>query len=715
MPELPIRVLIVDRDAGRAAALTALLEARTGVRFEVVWLERLADATAALRDAPFHAVLADLDLDDSRGLPTLAILLTYAGAAPVIVLSDSADDPTPLRALQQGARDHLPRDQLYGAPVVRTVLYAVERSRTEVALRESQERYRMLFQQSRDAIYMSDLDRRIVEVNRAALELFGYRAEELIGAPLDHLFSDPAELAQLEREVARSGAVRDVEVRLRTGGGRTLWCLVAATERRASSGALLGWQGIIHDITARKDAELRLEHVAMHDALTGLPTRTLFMDRLEQAIRRSRRAAEPGFAVLLLDLDRFKSVNDTLGHEAGDRVLRRTADLLRGCVRDRDALARLGGDEFVVVVDGIDSIDEAAQVANRMLDRLNRPYRVGGREYFTTVSIGITWGREGALDPAALVREADVAMYRAKALGGARYRIFDAGLRHDQASRLETESDLRQALDREQLMLHYQPILSLATGRTTGYEALARWNHPIRGLLLPDEFIPLAEATGLVVPLGRWALQRAVRQLGEWRELAPAGRDVVMSVNLSPRQFVEPDLVDQVGAVLDDERVPPHRIRLELTETALMHDPAQAATKLRALRDLGVGLCLDDFGTGYSSLSYLRMFPLDTLKVDRSFVGRVDRSAPDRELVATITGLARNLGIQSVAEGVETAAQLTCLRQFRPHEVQGFLFSRPLEPAAAALFLGTSVRELDPEPMPLTTRIARRIGLRADA
>jgi diguanylate cyclase (GGDEF)-like protein/PAS domain S-box-containing protein len=429
MGAAPIRVLIADADAERAALLVRFLSAEPGVSFHVVRVARLADAVEALAGDPFDVILADLILEDSQGLPTLAILRTYAEGAPVILLSDRADDPTPLRALQHGAQDQLPRDQLYPMPVARAVRFAVERNRADVALRESEQRYRILFQQSRDAIYMADRRGRIMEVNPAALELFGYGEEEMIGRDIASLFADPLEYAQLEVEVARAGTVRGVEVRMRTRDGRQLWCLLAAAERRTAVGETLGLQGIIHDITDRKQAEARLEHDALHDALTDLPNRALFMDRLEQAVRRAEREPEPSFALLFLDLDRFKEINDTLGHAAGDAVLRRAAELLRSCVRAHDTVARLGGDEFVILLDGIASVTEARHVAERMIEVLGRPYRVRDRELRTTASIGMTWPTGGGSGPDALVREADVAMYEAKRRGGARIEMFSPDLR----------------------------------------------------------------------------------------------------------------------------------------------------------------------------------------------------------------------------------------------------------------------------------------------
>ncbi|MBW3554072.1 MAG: EAL domain-containing protein [Gemmatimonadetes bacterium] len=705
-----IRVLVADADRQRAETLHTLLTAGADPPFEVVSAARLDDAVRALREDPFDAVLADLNLRDSQGLPTLAILLTYAGGAPVVVLSERADDPIPLRALQQGAHDQLPRDQLYPTPVVRSIRYAVEQNRTELALRESEQRYRTLFQQSRDAVYLADDAHRLVEVNRAAMELFGYSAEELIGRDLRLLFADEADHAALERQLSASGAVRELEVRMRTREGRELWCLLAATARGQLAGGSSGSQGIIHDVTERKRAELRLEHDALHDQLTGLPNRALLMNRLEHAVRVWSRQPDSPFVLLFLDLDRFKWVNDTLGHDAGDQVLRRTAGLLRSCVRGGDTVGRLGGDEFVVLLEGIGSVGEAIQIAERMLRLLDRPYRLKGREFYTTASIGISWPAERSWSAEDLIREADEAMYRAKSHGGGRYVLFDPAMHRAAVSRLEVESDLRQALGREEFMLLYQPILSMSTGRTTGFEALVRWNHPRRGTLVPDDFVPLAEETGLIVPLGLWVLREAARQLRHWTQTRQAGEEIVMSCNLSPRQLLDPTVVDQVAAILRDERVRPDRMMLEVTETALMQDPEQAAARLDALRDLGIRLCLDDFGTGYSSLAHLRRFPLDTLKVDRSFVGRLDHSPRDLQLVATITALARHLGIHSIIEGVETSGQLARIRSLRPSEVQGFLFARPLMADDAAAFLRDGRADVRPIRRGVLGGLLQRLG-----
>jgi diguanylate cyclase (GGDEF)-like protein/PAS domain S-box-containing protein len=704
-----VNVMIVDGDSARADALVAMLRAEPAVRFEVSRATCLADAVEALKAAVFDAVLASLALPDSQGLPTLAILMAYVAHAPVIVLSENENDATALRALQHGAEDHLPRHQLYATPVVRTIRHSVERSRAEVALRESEQRYRMLFQQSRDAIYIADPDGRILEVNRAALELFGYRAEELVGRTLASLFADPDDCERLQRETARAGSVRDTEVRVRTSDRREIWCLLSTAERRAPNGTSLGSQGIIHDISERKRVELQLQHDALHDSLTGLPNRVLFMDRLEQAVRRSEREIEEPFGILFIDLDRFKGVNDTLGHAAGDEVLRRTADLLLSCVRDVDTVGRLGGDEFVVLLDRMAATDDAMEVAERILDRLDRPYELRGREFFTTASIGITWLTDLRASPTALLREADIAMYRAKSRGGARYEVFQPAMHSPVASGLEVESDLRHALSGHQFVLHYQPILSFDSGRTMGFEALARWQHPQRGLLPPDSFIPLAEKTGLIVPFGFWALREAARQLREWSDTVPAAADTIMSVNISPRQFLETTLVEGIFRIFDEERIEPERIRLELTEGALMHDVEHAERTLSTLHRTGFRLCLDDFGTGYSSLAQLQRFPLDIIKVDRSFVARLDDSPRDLELVASITRLARKLGIHALVEGVETEAQLERLRDLRPREVQGFLFSRAVEPAAAAAFLGATRAGLPPQATSIARRILRRL------
>jgi diguanylate cyclase (GGDEF)-like protein/PAS domain S-box-containing protein len=434
------------------------------------------------------------------------------------------------------------------------------------------------------------------------------------------------------------------------------------------------------DITGQRMMEEQLRHDALHDALTGLPNRLLFMERLGHAILRSKRRESFLFAVLFLDLDRFKVVNDSLGHHVGDELLRLVAQRLLQCLRTEDTVARFGGDEFAILLEDIGGISDATRVAERIQAELAAPVNLSGFDVFTSASIGIALSSSSYERPEYLLRNADMAMYRAKAAGQARFEVFDRAMHASALSRLQLETDLRHALEREEFMLHYQPIVSLQTGRIAGVEALIRWAHPDRGWMAPDEFIPVAEETGLILPIGRWVLTESCRQLREWqrrfREDAPAS----VGVNLSAKQFSQGDLVEQIGRALEQSGLAPGALRLEITESAVMESADSAVGLMGRLKALGVGISMDDFGTGYSSLSYLHRFPLDALKIDRSFVARINDGEQGNQMVHTILTLARSLGVSAVAEGIETPEQLETLRRLECDLAQGFHFARPMDP-----------------------------------
>jgi diguanylate cyclase (GGDEF)-like protein len=439
------------------------------------------------------------------------------------------------------------------------------------------------------------------------------------------------------------------------------------------------------DITARKLAEERLLHDALHDHLTGLPNRALFMDRLGMAIAHAKRRLSYTYAVLFIDLDRFKNVNDSLGHSVGDELLIAVARRLESCLRPGDTVARLGGDEFTILLDEVADIDHAVQVAQRLHREMTRPFRVQGHEVFVTMSLGITLGAGGHYNhPEEVLRDADTAMYGAKTSGKARDAVFDCQM-HDRAvALLELETDLRRAVERAEFEIYYQPIVSLASGKIDAFEALLRWRHPRRGLLAPDSFVPVAEDTGLIVPIGWWVLREACRQLADWQSLPWTGQHLAVTVNLSGKQFMQADLVERVEEILRDTGIQSGSLRLEMTESTIMEQAEEAVAKLMALRRLGVKLYIDDFGTGYSSLSYLHRLPVDALKIDRSFISEMDNQAERAEIVGTIVTLARTLRMDVAAEGIETAEQVTRLRALACHYGQGYFFSEPLGSSAAA-------------------------------
>ena len=436
-----------------------------------------------------------------------------------------------------------------------------------------------------------------------------------------------------------------------------------------------------------QESKDHFRHAAFHDALTKLPNRALLAENLKFVIERAKNHEDYQFAVLFLDLDRFKNVNDSLGHSIGDQLLIAMARRLESCIREVDMVARLGGDEFAILLDGIDSGNDATNMARRIQEKLGSPFNLSGHEVFTTTSIGIALSSTGYDHPETMLRDADTAMYRAKAQGKACYEVFDKGMHTRAVYMLQIENDLRRALEREEFRVFYQPIVSLDSGALAGFEALIRWQHPERGFVNPADFIPLAEETGLIVPIGKWVLKRACQQLAQWQWQSSANRNIFMSVNLSSKQVAQRDLVSSIREILEETNVEAKHLKLEITESAVMENPDMAARLLKRLKAMGVQLSIDDFGTGYSSLGYLHRFPVNTLKIDRSFVGRIGEAAENIEIVRTIISLAENMGMEVVAEGVETLSQLNQLRKLKCQYGQGYLFSRPVEAEAVTAWI----------------------------
>ena len=543
--------------------------------------------------------------------------------------------------------------------------------------------------------------------NEALLYTLGYGEAEVIGRNWFDFCVPVAQSAARKKawvEGIGTGAIAPRSQReILTRDNRVRVLEVDIIPMHDDDGKIVGAVAIGSDVTENRRASEKLLHDAFHDSLTGLPNRALFMDRLSHRLALEKRRQETSFSVLFLDVDRFKVINDSLGHVRGDELLVEVGRRLAASLRDTDTVARLGGDEFTILLEDVPNRGEALKVADRVQDELRAPFTLGGQEVFSGASIGIAHGNALYARPEDILRDADTALYRAKAQGRQRWVEFDPTM-HDRAVELlQLETDLRRALDRHELLLHYQPVISLDDGRISGAEALVRWMHPERGLVPPSEFIPLAEETGLIVPIGAWVLREACRQMRTWQE--ELGLDALeVGVNLSSKQFVQPGLVAQVVSVLRDTGLSPRSLRLEVTESLLMDKQPHVADTMTELRAMGVRIDLDDFGTGYSSLSYLHQYPIDTLKIDRSFVARMGVTEEGLEIVHTILSLAKSLDMEVVAEGVETAEQLNYLRTLNCGYAQGYHLSKPVESIKFEALL--TERKSWPPPLAPTPKVA---------
>ncbi|MEZ5426579.1 MAG: PAS domain S-box protein [Pyrinomonadaceae bacterium] len=558
-----------------------------------------------------------------------------------------------------------------------------ERKRTEDALKESEERFRDLFENANDLIYTHDLEGNFTSLNRAGERITGYAREEAIKMNVSQIVA-PEYLEQAREMIAQKldrGTSTAYELEIVTKYGHRV-TLELSTRLIYQKGDPVGVQGIGRDITERKRVEEKLQYNALYDPLTNLPNRTHFMKHLGLAVERAEKESRFRFAVLFLDLDRFKLINDSLGHAVGDKLLLAIAEKLKTCVRPSDIIARLGGDEFTLLLT-IKEERDAVLVAERIKQTLTVPFKLDNYEVFTSASVGIVISSDIRRTPEEVLRDADAAMYQAKETGKARYEIFDYEMHVRNINLLQLETDLRRALEREEFEVCYQPIVDLETGRICEFEALIRWNHPEQGLVMPNDFIPVSEETGLIIPIGEWILRESCRQIKQWQNIYEGEEKLSISVNLSAKQLMHPLLTAQVRQILDEIDLAPELLKLEVTESMVMEHSETAESVLMDLNDYGVQLSTDDFGTGYSSLSYLHRFPFDRLKIDRSFIMKMDRDLKTEAIVRTILMLGQNLEIEVTAEGIENEQQLWQLRSLGCRRGQGYLFSKPVDARTA--------------------------------
>lgn len=811
MNDLPIKVLLIDDDEEDFILTRYVFDEFKSNQFELEWIDNYADGLAAMKDCRHDIFLLDYRLGERTGLELLREAVENGCRAPVILLTGQGDKEIDFQAMQAGAADYLIKSELEAPLLERSIRYSLEHAQTlqkyresearyrnlvetlpvmfyavqpeppyapfylspsfenlgyplekwheckdlwmsilhpedrewvlneiesaikadsetdyeyrliagdgtvrwvhdrghfykdengkivfwqgiiiditerkqaEKTLSENEERYSNLFENTNDIVYVHDLEGNYLSVNKAAEKIFGYKREEILKMNMRQ-FIVPEDLEISKKKLAEkvSGIKNSIhEVRGLSKSGKQIPLEVNSCGIY-KDGELVAVQGIARDITERKLAEEQIQYNALYDTLTDLPNRTHFMKQLTLACERAELESRFRFAVLFLDIDRFKIVNDSLGHLTGDKLLVGIAERLKSCVRPSDVIARLGGDEFTILLTIKEDID-ALQIAERLLQKLSRPFKLDNYEVFTSASIGIIISDDIRRKPEEYLRDADTAMYRAKETGKARYEIFDRQMHLRNINLLKVETDLRRAIERGEFRAHYQPIIALDTGVICEFESLIRWEHPERGMIPPYEFISIAEETGLIIPIGEWILEESCRQLKEWRNLQTAEM-LSISVNLSAKQLMHPSLVGQVKTVLEKTALDPHYLKLEVTESTVMEHSETALRVLSELQNLGVRLSTDDFGTGFSSLSYLRRFPFDRLKIDRSFINTMDQDAKSGEIVRTILMLAQNLNIETVAEGIETRQQLGQLQKLGCNFGQGFLFSKPVIAAEA--------------------------------
>jgi diguanylate cyclase (GGDEF)-like protein/PAS domain S-box-containing protein len=684
-------ILLIQSDIAEAATLREALTNSPEGSFRVVWVRHCADGLMALAHhaaLPHHtadrlkAIVVDLSLPDANGIESFDRIFAASPQIPILVIADAKSEDIAKLAVQRGAQEYLLKERLDAYLWPKAVSSMIERAATVDALFEEKERAQVTLNSIGDAVMSTDTSGHVTYLNLVAESLTGWSRHEAAGRPVEEVLRIIDGVTRKETRNPMAFAIRENKtVALtpncllirRDGSEFAIEDSTAPIHDR--NGQVTGAVMVFHDVSAARAAIQQLSHLAQHDSLTELPNRVLLNDRLTEALSLAVRYQRQ-LAVLFLDVDRFKHINDSVGHVIGDRLLQSIAQRLLGCVRASDTVSRQGGDEFVILLPEVAHPQDAVVCADKMLEVLRVPYRIDDHDLHVTASIGIATYPEDGTDCETLIRHADFAMYDAKDNGRDNRQCFKRDLNARALQRQSIENDVRHALERQELRLHFQPNVNLRTGQIIGVEALIRWLYPELGLISPAEFIPIAEASGLIVPIGRWVLTEACHQAQAWQEIGLV--PVPVSVNISAVELRTKSFLDGVRATLADTGLEARLLELELTETFLMQDSTSTAAVLNDLKQLGVRIALDDFGTGYSSLSHLRRFPIDTLKIDRSFVRNVTTNTDDACIVRALIDMGRNLNMRVVAEGVETPEQLAFLQDGDCPFGQGYYLGLPL-------------------------------------
>jgi len=689
-------LLLVEDNAGDARLFREMLSEYGGHAAELTIVESMCDAETHLAGNSSDMILLDLGLPDAQGLDAVRRARLAAPRVPLVVLTGMDDESLATKALQEGAQDYLIKGQIDPRGLLRALRYAVERKMMEDALFVEKERAEVTLNCIGDAVVCTDTTGNITFLNLVAEKMTGWARHEATGRTM-------ADVCQILDVTSRETIPNPMEMAV--GENRTIHlppnCILVrrdgfetpiedcASPIHDREGLATGAVVVFRDVSAARAMALEMIHSAHHDFLTGLPNRMLLSDRVNQVIALAQRHGKK-VAVLFLDLDGFKHINDSLGHAVGDKLLQSIAKCLVDCVRGSDTVSRQGGDEFVVLLSEVEHSEDAAITARRMLHAVAEVHPVGQHDLHITTSIGLSVFPDDGLDAETLIKNADTAMYQAKENGRQSFQFFKPAMNVRAVERQSIEEALRTALERKELALHYQPKINLRTGAITGAEALIRWTHPTRGPVSPGRFIPVAEDCGLILPIGNWVLREACRQATAWLE---AGLPLAsIAVNISAMEFRHETFLEGIFAALEDTRLNPKFLELELTESVLMKRAESAASVLQTLRASGVQLAIDDFGTGFSSLSYLRKFPIDALKIDQSFVRQISTAPDETTIVTAIISMGRSLNLRVIAEGVETQEELSFLQAHQCDEAQGYYFGRPVHPEQFAKLLETGVR-----------------------